>query len=364
MYTDEEIHSNTTIDYILCGEILNPINTTVSNTAMIDPLTFQLTNVNTPTVMIEQYASLLAYKESKTLDHFSYDVDSFPDELFKAIKIMYPFMVHKELNSFNYFLIDKNNDNWMRIRESSTNHYRVTGAFSTIVVSEFNDLLNKFTKPFIKFGVNWLTADGSRYFIPVDKAHLPMEEMYPFLNEETLISYYQRFLDSNSNILLLIGEPGTGKTTFIKGLIDYAEKSAHLSYDPEMLKKDYIYCEFFNSDSLFFIVEDADNLLQPRSEGNEIMSKFLNLGDGLVSNKSKKLIFTTNLPSTDEIDPALIRSGRCFDIINFEKLSRTAAEKLALRIGMPLNQKENTISIADVFNVKTKTIKKKIIGFG
>lgn len=43
----------------------------------------------------------------------------------------------------------------------------------------------------------------------------PFDEMYPWLEDETLTDYYHRFMNSKSNILILIGVPGTGKTTAI-----------------------------------------------------------------------------------------------------------------------------------------------------
>jgi ATP-dependent 26S proteasome regulatory subunit len=49
-----------------------------------------------------------------------------------------------------------------------------------------------------------------------------------------------------------------------------------------------------------------------------MMHRFLNVGDGLVTTKGKKLIFSTNLPSIRDVDSALVRPGRCFDILNFD----------------------------------------------
>jgi ATP-dependent 26S proteasome regulatory subunit len=57
-----------------------------------------------------------------------------------------------------------------------------------------------------------------------------------------------------------------------------------------------------------------------------MMHRFLNASDGLISMKGKKIIFTTNIPNIGDIDDALIRPGRCFDILNFRNLTKLEAQ--------------------------------------
>ena len=79
------------------------------------------------------------------------------------------------------------------------------------------------------------------------------------------------------------------------------------------------------------------------------MHKFLNVGDGLVSLRGKKLIFSTNLDSIKDVDIALTRQGRCFDILTFDKLNETEAQKLAKKFNLDLQSKLSEYSIAEVF---------------
>ena len=89
-----------------------------------------------------------------------------------------------------------------------------------------------------------------------------------------------------------------------------------------------------------------------------MMHKFLNVGDGLVTTRNKKLVFSTNLPSISDIDPALVRPGRCYDILHFGELNQTEAETLANKAGVTLNGKRDKWSIADVFfNENTNKVK-------
>ena len=181
--------------------------------------------------------------------------------------------------------------------------------------------------------------------------------MYPFLEGEKLTDYYERFMQSSANILLLIGPPGTGKTTFIRGLLAHTESSAVVTYDAAILEKDYVFARFVEDETNIMVLEDSDTFLKARSDGNTMMHRFLNVGDGLVTTKGKKLIFSTNLPSVRDIDPALVRPGRCFDIVHFDQLKLAEAKKLADKLGVKLpvrarGHEMEKYSIAEIFNEK------------
>jgi ATP-dependent 26S proteasome regulatory subunit len=188
--------------------------------------------------------------------------------------------------------------------------------------------------------------------------------MYPFLEGRTLAQYYDEFMMSSASILLLIGPPGTGKTTFIRGLLRHCDISAMVSYDANILEKDFVFASFIEGDKAILVLEDADMFLKSRQDGNTMMHKFLNVGDGLVTTRNKKLIFSTNLPSIRDIDPALVRPGRCYDIISFRELSQNEAEKLAKKAGVTLKDQRMQWTISDVFFEQntntTKPISQKV----
>ena len=226
-------------------------------------------------------------------------------------------------------------------------------------VSQWQDkLVNRFE--FVNNVIEWIyNSDGASIEVPLRGDRLPYEEMYPWLEGETLAEYYERYTNSDASILLLIGPPGTGKTTFIRGLLQHTKQSAVVTYDPAILAKDFVFAQFIEGDTNVFVIEDADTFLGARRDGNDVMHKFLNVGDGLVTTKNKKLIFSTNLPSIQDVDPALLRPGRCFDIVYFNLLNQKQADELANKLGVEYEKKPSgEYSLAEIFHQQSQSMKK------
>jgi hypothetical protein len=168
--------------------------------------------------------------------------------------------------------------------------------------------------------IEWVhSEDGSSVNVPLRKRRV-IHSAYPWL-KDGLDTYIQNYLKSESSVLVLIGPPGTGKTSFIRHLITSAEATALVTYDERVMGTDSLFANWLDSSNQFIVLEDSDNFLKARAEGNNMMHKFLNVSEGLITVPGKKMIFSTNLPNVSDIDPALLRNGRCFDVLNFRALT-------------------------------------------
>lgn len=225
------------------------------------------------------------------------------------------------------------------------------------------NLINKYESNEKRLEINWYydeEGNDIRMFQIFDD--VTRDSLYPNV-PEGLDSYVDRYLNSSASIMILIGEPGTGKTNFIRNILERIDKKVYLTYNDKVLESDYVFADFVANDYAgSFVIEDADNILEPRSDGNGKMSKFLNVGDGLVKLRGKKIIFSTNLPSVSNIDEAIMRPGRCFDVLEFKRLTQTQAEKVCVEYNLNKVTGQNSYTIAEIFN-QQKPVVKRSMGF-
>lgn len=178
-------------------------------------------------------------------------------------------------------------------------------------------------------------------------------EYYPYIDTDEL---YKQFFESNENILLLSGESGLGKSKFatlglkyLKEHPQYATDMNSLVYDNyidivytksiKLLSNEYFWTDL--SSNPLVIIDDLDFMLTRRSAEelsesdvikNSFLNNFLTYTDGVVKNKTK-FIITTN-QKIDDIDQALMRKGRLFDIIELRRLKNDEARLIWKNTGL------------------------------
>lgn len=200
--------------------------------------------------------------------------------------------------------------------------------------------------------IDWFfsTANGTESMtMDLGRRQQVLPEYYPFIKD--ISKFLKNYKESTANILILLGEPGTGKTSFIKHFIYEYNMNPIMTHDQQVIASDSFYINYLrNSSSDLLILEDADLLMQSREHsGNRIMSKLLNAADGLVSTVNKKIIMTANLENRMKIDSAIYRPGRCFEVVDFRRL--TYDETIAIKpeyAGMI--SPNSTYTLAEIFN--------------
>lgn len=281
-------------------------------------------------------------------------------------------VLDKMVNSGKYIRLDCQLINWEELiyinvsyNEDYLMYVYIKGQDKEVITELMKNLvnLNDNTRS-LSFKWYWNEAGENEYIVSeIDE--IIHSSLYPFIND--FDTYAERFFTSKANILILQGPPGTGKTTFLKHLIEKSGKTAYLSYDARILSRDNAFAEFITDDSAeTFIIEDADLLLESRANGNDMVAKFLNIGDGLVNMKRKKLIFSTNLKNLSDVDEALTRPGRCFATEQFRSLTLEESRKVVTEYNIDFEPESGTYSLAELFNKGVKTASRKVssLGFG
>ena len=113
------------------------------------------------------------------------------------------------------------------------------------------------------------------------------------------------------------------------------------------------------------ILEDCEDMLTDRLNGNSQLATLLNLSDGLLAdNFHLKFICTFNA-KIGKLDKALLRKGRLKCQYEFKELSAEKSVALAKKLGIEnLPNKPHTIS--DIYNFYENTgyTEEKKMGFG
>ncbi|MBI3165355.1 MAG: AAA family ATPase [Chloroflexi bacterium] len=172
-----------------------------------------------------------------------------------------------------------------------------------------------------------------------------------------------------SGIVLLHGEPGTGKTTYIKHLIckflDREFIFIQNDFVGDLLKPNFVAFLLQNKNAVL-IIEDAEKVVVPRDHSSEssVVSTILQLTDGLFSDFLNIKIICTFNTDIERIDKALLRKGRMIAKYSFSALSAEKTAALARKLGH--ESVEGSLTLADIFGydkLEFKNASKRKIGF-
>lgn len=172
--------------------------------------------------------------------------------------------------------------------------------------------------------------------------------------------------DGKSGLLILWGEKGTGKTTYIRHLISSYPNKKFVFIPSNLITMlgDPSFGNFLLSlQNSIIILEDCEAVIRSRKSNSSAsaVSLLLNMGDGLMSDDlGIKFICTFNEEVTN-IDEALMRKGRLACMYEFKKLT---ADKVGILLPEVVKNKiaeyEKKIEEAGDDTDKVKRINEKI----
>jgi hypothetical protein len=198
----------------------------------------------------------------------------------------------------------------------------------------------------------------------LDLTALPVEPLKTDLElnyGKTFAEFHDRLVDSLNNktsgLYLFYGEPGTGKSSYIKYLLN-GEVKRKIAYIPiglidRLISPDFLPILISNKD-LILVMEDAEKALLSRDSGEsntDLVSAILNLTDGFLGQAMNISVIATFNTAKDRIDSALLRKGRLRMSHEFKKLSLENAKNLAESMGISSDMISSEMSLADIYYI-------------
>ena len=160
---------------------------------------------------------------------------------------------------------------------------------------------------------------------------------------------------NESGLYLFHGEPGTGKTTYIKYLstllnrdmiyvpVAFIDSLVDPSFLPALLKKRHS----------VLVIEDAEKALLAREPGDSssLVSAILNITDGIMGNVFSISVIATYNSRRQDIDKALLRKGRLKGEYQFDKLSIEQCQTIIDENKINFKATE-PMTLAEIFNTQ------------
>lgn len=215
----------------------------------------------------------------------------------------------------------------------------------------------------------YLVTYNSNYFEKIPLRIKDMSSISENYNEDLPDKRIKEILsEDNSSILLFHGIPGSGKTSYIRSLINTCENLNFYFLDSSVLQyiNNTAFIEFITSTkNSVYILEDCENLLKSRdTDFNPLLATLLNISDGLLGDSLNIKFICTFNTNIQNIDKALLRKGRLKLKYEFKELTKDRVANLFKKLN--INSPAKEMPLCDVYNYTENngnSENKKKIGF-
>lgn len=291
----------------------------------------------------------------------------------------YDFVEKKVHTGINVILRKENI--FARIEQNVNESYILYG--NTTRNEDFNDFLGlvklTYTPPKKEENNLFLVAQDEHGF------HLNKYKINPPENFDVSKQYNDDFAEQDaiinkfiedktkSGLIILHGEKGTGKTTYIRNLINKHTESRFVFVPSNMipLLGEPSFGNFLMTlKGNIIILEDCEDVIRTRkssSSSSSAVSLLLNMGDGLLSDDLDIKFICTFNENISNIDDALLRKGRLACKYEFKPLDTVKANALLEELyddRNPVPTTNRPMTLADIYNIDEQSytnVKKTII---
>jgi len=328
----------------------------------------------------------------KILEHF---IETKKDDTFQYIKYITRDLATKE-EHYGICVIDYAANIFARIENNVSESYILFANDNEDALASFVDEIMEFyVAPEVEKNNLYTIAQGNGMFSLIKQnisekklEGFDVKKLYndDFIKEDAKIKKFISDQD-RSGLVILHGEKGTGKTTYIRHLIN-AYPDRKFVFVPSglitLLGEPSFGSFLLSLNNTVIILEDCENAIRDRKSSligsGSAVSLLLNMSDGLLSDDLGIKFLCTFNEDTKNIDSALMRKGRLVSKYEFKPLAADKAniilEELYKKVSEDWTDDEKmmcpaskyhtdkALTLADIFNFADdsyEVVKKSII---
>lgn len=162
-------------------------------------------------------------------------------------------------------------------------------------------------------------------------------------------------------LVILDGEPGTGKSYMVRALLHESPDAQFILIPADLISSlggPGLISPLLNlraerdGGPIIFVIEDADICLVNRAADNlSSISALLNFGDGIMGSALNLRVVCTTNASMDQMDEAIVRSGRLCRRVEIGKIDEVQANSIYQRLTGSTDKpfKRGSYKLADVY---------------